>query len=109
VAPSDSRLAPPATATGPDRSKDDVRDLPGPTGADDPTLQNPSDDTGWVGVNEALYRLRSNWSPASHAGGSATVSQPRPAVLAAYQVDQAPPPDGEAAAAAAAAHRDILV
>jgi hypothetical protein len=110
VAPIDSRPAPPAIAIGSDR-KQDVRDAAGPSGADNPARHNPSDDdSGWVGVNEALYRLRSNWSPASHAGANAIVSLPRPDVIAAYHhSEQAKPLDAEAAAAAAATHRDLVV
>ena len=46
---------------------------------------------GITGLSEALYRLRCNWSPASHQGKSAIVALPRPDVIAAYHRDDMPP------------------
>ncbi|MEO8213216.1 MAG: hypothetical protein ABI560_08485 [Myxococcales bacterium] len=71
---------------------------------------------GLTGITEALYRLRTNWSPASHQGKSAIVALPRPDVIAAYHRDDVPPQASPAAVATAdtvpnavmPAHVDIL-
>lgn len=76
------------------------------------STQPPPDDgqTGWVAVNEALYRLRSNWSAASHEGESAVASLPRPDLIAAYDRDDAPSPAVEAERATViAVHFDVVV
>lgn len=76
------------------------------------STQPPGDDgqTGWVAVHEALYRLRANWSAASHDGEKAVVSLPLPDVIAIYHRYDTPSPAAEAERAAAiAAHVDVIV
>ncbi|MEO5769649.1 MAG: hypothetical protein ABIS92_14955 [Polyangia bacterium] len=76
----------------------------------------PETGGGLTGVTEALYRLRTNWSPASHQGKSAIVALPRPDVIAAYHRDDVPQQASPAAVATAdsvpnavvPAHVDIL-
>ncbi len=43
-----------------------------------------------MGITEALYRLRVNWSPGLHQGKNAIVALPRPDVIKAYHRDDAP-------------------
>jgi hypothetical protein len=87
-----SRVLPGATrdrAVGDQRS-DRVTIAPQPSHDASQDDGVPDDGGGIVGLTEALYRLRTNWSPLSHAGKNAIVSLPRLDVIAAYHRNDPP-------------------